>query len=258
VYDRFSGIIEDRWMYTSTIATFVSGAIAAATSGIGGATTIITILVFCTFLTTILFQILVFLSSVKGNLTKLEMEYSSLVDPSGKERLRLELHELVEQREDVGKLLIICYGTGGYHGIITKIDDGGFKNPDAEIDVMVCCPDSGFCINSKDCDEIKNVVNDIKSKKVRFKYSKTPTSVRACVVYDKKGKPMWCCTQIYSYKFGEKAKYDKFHSIVCREKDNPVLMKQLREQIESEFERLSLSCIKNCNAVCDKCGETKP
>jgi len=244
--------------------TLLSGIASSISSIIIEPWNIIPFIVFCVSLPFVFIQILGILLNVSDNTRMILNNMSCIVAPKDNSHLMSELNELLDTDINIKKLLIICYGTRGYAEIVPKIDKGYCANKKIDVEVMICCPNSNLLMAENDKVMINNIKNEIQSNRIKFYHSFYPPSVRACVVYNKSGCPIWCCTQIYSYQKNStpSAEYEEFFSIVTRgSKDYEQLMTEMDKQINGEFNRLKKQSLLNgCFNECkgEECKHLQP
>jgi len=162
-------------------------------------------------------------------------------------KLHAELDGLLHSADaDASRLLIICYGKSGYQGVIANVIGNRYNGKELYLDVMLCSPELPY-VNSADKATIKMLIHKVASSSSRNVKVHTsleelpPPSVRACVVYNNKDEPIWCCTQIYTYIGGSEcsAHYDNFYALVGKKNDGTTLAVDIEKCIKKEFMRLA-------------------
>jgi len=218
------------------IAVFTTGATTDAVVYINWASFI----VFGLSLTTSLLQIISHLEIIEEGI-KCERRLSSCIKLDH-EAVRATLHQLLlADNEKTRRLLIICYGTGGYDGVISATYKGVY-GANLSLDVLLCCPDDPTkCVKDDDKKLIQDLMKSNAVKNITFHKSKNLPPIRACVLYDKQDKPVWCCTQVYSYDksyTGPGARFQDFFAITEHASINNEQVEDMERQIVKAFMRL--------------------
>lgn len=152
------------------------------------------------------------------------------------------------------KVKIICYGTNKYGKIIEQIIDE-YKNI-RQLDIIVCAPDcSLFDPFENDCERIKRTLKEtynefqeqlskekrgVAKRKLNIYCSSIPPTIRASVIYDDLGNPMWCTMQSYYIFLGEGTLMrgqTLSPAIIAPDVHSPIL-KELSANFEREYDRL--------------------
>ena len=240
---KISTIAADRYVYLNAIVALLSGLGATITHASNEERlSIILFAILAASLSLFLLQIYISIIISKEDVKKL-LQDNSVIPPKNFLKILSEFQALL--KKDISKLLVICYGTSGYQKLIDRILDGEYKG--VNVDVLICSPDSPHIAD----DDKKILLSRIERAKsfgnVKMHLALKelpPPSIRACAVYNKKGIPIWCCTQIYTYTHSDpdpnqRVKYDKFHAIVGRKEDGSSLAVEMESFIKEEFKRLA-------------------
>lgn len=151
--------------------------------------------------------------------------------------LSSEIWELVQAKE-IAHIVIICYGTSGFDGIIPKLHSE--KLP-ISTDVMVCSPNSDKILFPKDKDKIIELIDTYSSENIKFTESPVPSTLRACILYDKNEKPIWSSIQTYYYNYEIKNHsfdYRNSFTVISRKGSSDILLREMEIIIKKEFYRL--------------------
>jgi len=152
-----------------------------------------------------------------------------------------EVLMMISGDSPVRTIKIICYGTGLFGGVMTAL----CNNPQIKASAVVCSPDIDIFGHKGDQVTLKNSIKEMKNTNnltaiETYEIPFTPT-VRAVVMYDYHGNPIWCAMQPYYIYLDNEDKYLRGEgyspAVVMRDKNSPS-MKKFADAINDEFERL--------------------
>lgn len=146
---------------------------------------------------------------------------------------------------------IICYGTSKYGKIIDQIIDQYYNI--SQLDIIVCSPDCElFSPNESDSVRIRQMLSETyayfskenekvkKKRKINLYCSLIPPTIRASVVYDIKGNPMFCTCQSYYIFLGEGTLFrgQVVSPALLAQDEHSSILGELTLAFEKEFDRL--------------------
>lgn len=242
IFNKFKEIVKPVYVYLSTITALASGTICSIANVLTlSLVTHIAFIFFCISISAILAQLLFAVCICNESLENMNAKNSAILIPSCADQAQNELTNLLNDRtEDIERILIICYGTSGYNNTIAQVYNKVIKRK-INFDVMVCSPEVVYQNSSSDKEKIDKLVKEVsKDCNFHFYYAKYLPTIRGCVVYNKKGEPIWNCVQTYCYSSKDvfsSATYENSYAIVGR-KENTYILKNNAEIVETEFERL--------------------
>ena len=152
-----------------------------------------------------------------------------------------EVLMMISGDSPVRTVKIICYGTGSFGGAMTAL----CNNPQIKASAVVCSPDIDIFGHKGDQVTLRININDMQNTNnlttiETYEIPFNPT-IRAVVMYDYHGNPVWCAMQPYYLYLDNENKYlrGEGHSpaIVLRDKKSPS-MKKFADAIDDEFKRL--------------------
>lgn len=241
---HFKKIIEPHYVYISTIATVITGAVTTILNAYNNASVFfhISLGMFLVGISAILMQVLVATCIIKELMENTAKDKNGVLLPVQATFAQNELEELLSSHSNkIKNIKIICYGTSGYGELLKNIHKANYPNAEnITLDMMVCSPDNVFKNSPSDKMKIESLVSQFNNtKNINIYYAKFLPTIRGCVVYDKKDRPIWSCLQIYSY--GDRplssAEYDDFYALVGNS-ENEYLLQNNAIIILKEFERL--------------------
>lgn len=177
----------------------------------------------------------------------------SVVFPKDKANVDKMLQDALSN-DKAKKVKIICYGTNKYGKIIEQIIDE-YKNI-KQLDIIVCSPDCQlFSPYENDSERIKRTLKEIYNdfqdqcqrdkksgakRKLNIYCSTVPPTIRASVIYDDLGHPLWCTMQPYYIYLGEGTLmrgHTLSPAIIAPDVNSPII-NELSANFEREYDRL--------------------
>lgn len=241
---HFKRIIEPHYVYISTIVTVITGAITTILNACANESVFFHVFLgtFLFGISAVLMQVLVATCIIKESMENEAKDKIGVLLPIQATFVQSELEKLLSSHNNkIKKIRIICYGTSGYGELLKNIHKDNYPNAEKiTLDMMVCSPDNVFKNSVNDKMKIESLVTQFNNtKNINIYYAKFLPTIRGCVVYDKKDRPIWSCLQTYSY--GDRpissAEYDDFYALVGNG-DNEYLLINNEKIISKEFDRL--------------------
>lgn len=243
ITDNRLKLIETIWVIISTIYTLVFAAIATITNFESRSV----IYAFMVGVCVIILQsvIYIYYINIRGKSSHEVIQElkdyinrkQNLLLPDSSNNVSDEIENII-QNEIVKRITIICYGTSGFGGLIDNLYS---SEKTITTNILVCSPESPFILHESDRQLIRDLIRTREKRNITFTKSPIPSTVRACILYDKKNKPIWSSIQTYYYNHNAERHsfdYKKSFTVIARKDSSNILLAGMQEIIEKEFYRL--------------------
>jgi hypothetical protein len=241
---KIDNIVEKNWIIFSTIYTLIMALIAYISNNSNNS-----ICAFILGVCIIIFQ-LVFLNYLINDRHKASHEVinkiketinrnENIIPPGKRVDDSNEIWDLINSRE-VHSMTIICYGTSGFDGIIPQLYSSR-ADLTVKTDILVCSPDSDYILFPDDKVKIQELIDKNSADNIIFTKSPVPSTIRACILYDNSGNPIWSSIQTYYYNYDVKHHsfdYRNSFTIVAKKDGSSILLNEMDKIIKTEFKRL--------------------
>ena len=167
-----------------------------------------------------------------------ESIYDYVVFPNrGRHGINARIEELMKLNPNAF-MKVICYGTNKYGRII---EDAITNFHNIKVDVVVCSPSVEMFGKNQDRAKMFENINDmLKAPNVTVMISDIPPTIRAVMMYDKSGIPLWCSIQPYFIFMKEQRMFrgEAYAPAIVSDVENNFILSDMEHYFNLEFKRL--------------------